>query len=146
MKRLCLCLPVLVLLIASCSKNGSFPTSPDLTFKTITPQEVHNGDSIQVVCSFRDKEGDLQDSIFYRPNSLLNNAGDSGVFGDYQIPNFPTHRNLEGDIILVLYGGLDYQVPIGGASDTLYFDIFIKDRAGHSSDTVKTTPVVVFGD
>jgi hypothetical protein len=140
MKRLNLIiLSAILLSVISCGKSKNFPSTPDLTFKGISPSEVRASDSVQIVCGFRDAEGDIQDSIFYK-------ASNNNVFAPYAIPNFPAQRNMEGNIILVLERDLDFSTPVGGAAaDTLSFDVYLKDRAGHISDTVRTTKVVVFG-
>jgi hypothetical protein len=129
----------MVLLALSCGKNGDYPSVPDLTFKSIGPSDVYSGDSLAITCGFKDKEGDINgDSIFFRANN-------AAVFAPYQIPNFPQQGNLQGDIILVLQSN-DLSFPAGpGAVDTVYFDVYIRDRRGHISDTVRTTPVLLHG-
>lgn len=131
-----------MLLVASCGKHSNFSSSPSLTFKSVVPGDVAAFDSMQIVCSFTDKEGDIQDSIYYKSSNGLTED-----FAGYAIPDFPSQHNLEGDIILQLYPGLDFPAPAGGAAaDTIYISVFIKDKAGHSSDTVQTTPIIVRGD
>ena len=139
MKRYCLvAIPALLFLFASCGKGG-FPSIPSLAFKSIGPGAVHPGDSVQIVCSFRDKEGNIQDSVYFR-------ASNSNVYGTYAMPNFPAQSNMDGNIIVELYSGTDFTPPAGaGAADTIYFYVFIKDLSGKSSDTVKTTPILSYG-
>lgn len=128
-----------VLAIISCQKNTNFPSTPDLTFKSIFPQEVRPSDSVVITCEFKDKEGDIQDSIFFK-------ASNNDVFGPYAVPDFPPQNNLRGNIILILQRGIDFVVPAGGgAADTLSFQLYLKDKEGHISDTVQTTPVVILG-
>lgn len=135
-------LVVMVMLVGSCGKNGNFSSTPSLTFKSIAPDDVTSGDSLQIVCSFTDKEGDIQDSIYYRSSNGL-----TPDFVGYPIPDFPAQHNLQGNIILQLYPGLDFPAPPGGGeADTVYVNVFIKDKAGHSSDTVQTTPILVRGN
>jgi len=135
-------IPILMLVAASCGKNGNFSSTPTLTFTSVTPDDVASFDSMQIVCAFTDKEGDIQDSIYYRASNGLTTD-----FVGYAIPSFPTQKNLQGNIILQLYPGLDFPAPVGGAAaDTVYISIFIKDQAGHSSDTVQTTPIIVRGN
>lgn len=141
MKRLSwILVPAIILFASACGKNGGFSSTPSLTFKSIGPGEIHSGDSLLIECNFTDKEGDIQDSVYYR-------ASNSGEYASYAIPNFPKQPNLKGNIILELYGGLDFTVPPGGGiPDSIYFNVFIKDVKGHSSDTVQTTPIIVYGD
>lgn len=143
MKRLYLVMiPIVILVAASCGKNGSFSSTPTLTFTSVTPDDVVSFDSMQIVCAFTDKEGDIQDSIYYKSSNGL-----TSDFVGYPIPNFPAQHNLKGNIILQLYPGLDFPAPAGGAAaDTIYISVFIKDQAGHSSDTVQTTPIIVRGN
>jgi hypothetical protein len=139
MKRLnLLILSLIVLLAISCSKKGDFPSVPDITFKSIGPSVVRTGDSISIVLGFKDKEGDINgDTVFFR-------ASNSSVFGSYRIPEFPAQHNLEGNIILILQNN-DFADPnSAGGIDTIYFDLYIKDLHGHLSDTVQTSPVVVY--
>lgn len=140
MKRYCLiAIPVVLFLLASCGKGG-FPSIPSLTFKSIGPVENYSGDSVQIVCGFRDRQGDIQDSVYYK-------ASNNSVWGSYAMPNFPAQNNMEGNIIVYMYRGPDFTPPAGtGATDTIYFNVFIKDLSGHSSDTIKTTPIIVHGN
>jgi hypothetical protein len=134
-----------VLIFAACNKNNNYPSTPQITLKSISSNVIPNGDSLQVDIGFRDKEGDIQDSVFVEEN-----MGYDSLFLSYPMPSsIPQQSNMSGDIYLTF----DYGTGVGGFAlrtpqrantpDTDVLKIYIKDLAGHISDTVQTPPIIV---
>lgn len=128
-----------------CGKSGHYPTTPDLKYQSIYPMELTTSDSIAITCSFKDQEGDVQGTVWYKAYNITTPADSTVGFADYPLPQFPPQKNMEGSVILILKPMTDFSVgaPAGGGSDSVYFDVFMKDNAGHISDTVRTDTVLV---
>ncbi len=131
------------LLAVSCGKNGHFPSSPDLKFRSVYQTDSN---SVVINCSFRDRQGDIQDSIYFKVFNLTTPDNSTEYFAPYPVPNFPAQQNMEGDIILILTP-TDVHIGsgLGGGADSVFFDLYLKDRAGHISDTVRTDTILVRG-
>ena len=132
--------------VIGCGKSGNFPTTPDLKYQSVYPMELSSMDSVAITCSFRDQEGDIQGSVWYKVNNLTTPANTT-EFDNYghDVPKFPEQKNMEGTIITILKPGVDFSVGStqGGGSDSIYFELYLKDVAGHISDTVRTDTVLV---
>ncbi|GAA4312124.1 hypothetical protein [Compostibacter hankyongensis] len=139
-------LPALLggLLLTSCGKDKNFPSTPQITFKSISPLEYHGKtDQLSIVVGVKDAEGDLGDSVFYRQHI----SSDTLPWGSLLMPQgFPKQENLEGNIILQLQSQLITLPTNPGVPDTGYFDVFVRDRAGHISDTIQTDKILLILD
>lgn len=142
MKRYCFMIGSMMLfLLASCGKNGAFPTIPNLTFKSIGPSQVSANDTSLVVtieCGFKDAQGDIAGYVYFRQN----NNPIPGFDSTYSLPNLPAQKNMQGNLILQLHNN-DLYFPLSSSTDTVTFDLYIKDSEGHTSDTIHTSPIVL---
>jgi len=57
------------------------------------------------------------------------------------IPNDTKHKAIEG--LIQIYPTLSCPPAGSGSTDTIFFSVFIKDRAGHLSNRVHTPKIVV---
>ena len=128
----------------SCGKSGTYPTIPQITFKSINPQEVHKGTLpdngvIQITMGFRSAGNMTQDSLYVEQS---NNPG----YNPYPMPaSTPDEKNLEGNIVFNLFKTYIFvtQNPLG---DTVHFNIFVRDPSGKNSDTIQTSQIVIFNN
>lgn len=127
-----------LLLLASCGKNSNFPSTPDLTFKSISPNVAEAGKDtlISIICSFKDAQGDIAGPVYYRQSNFPD------FDSLYSLPGLPEQPNMQGNIILQLHSN-DIIFPTSSGADTVTYLLFIKDKAGHISDTVETSKVVL---
>lgn len=126
------------LTLASCKGNGSFPSTPDLKFKSISPNQAEAGKDtmISIICTFKDNEGDIAGPVYFRQSNFP-------VFDSvYTLPDLPEQPSMQGNIILQLHSN-DIIFPLSSGRDTVTYLLYIKDKAGHISDTVETTPIVL---
>lgn len=134
---------VFFLQITSCGKNdGAFPTTPSLKFEQIY---VDTLGFVNIQASFRDKQGDLAGrSIWFNVNNLTTTDNSIKDFVDYPMPDFPGQSNLAGTFTLILKQN-DFSVGSqqGGGADSIYFDLYLEDAAGHLSDTIRTDTILV---
>ncbi len=145
---------VLVTGMLACGKN-KFETKPTLELKsqsTLVPYEAQA--RFGITMKFTDKEGDLSgirdSSIFYQPIWLNTRAPIAPYVEIYgSLPEFPD--NSSGEIELNLLQSDFYrdfnqpQLPPLDKNDTIQFRIVVKDKAGNTSDTLVTRPIVLLG-
>lgn len=143
--------------IHSCVSRPDFPVEPVLEFismdKNQMAQNSFNTDSIRVTFSFTDGDGDLGDrdslNIFIRDNR------DQYIAAQYRLPELPPEgagRGVRGEITVTIYttcciypdGTPPCEASLKYPTDTLRYEIFMKDRAGHVSNTIETDPIILF--
>src|SRR5699024_10652861 len=121
----------------------SYPSAPYLKYESISPKELNTSQEVTITCHFKDKEGDLggRHGIWYKAINLttLSNTTDFDS-ARHPVPNFPQKNNVGGTLIVKLKpDGIDFSIgtPQGGGSDSVYFELFLRDQAGHYSDTIR---------
>ncbi|MEZ4909138.1 MAG: hypothetical protein R2771_16185 [Saprospiraceae bacterium] len=149
----------ILLFLQSCTESPNFPIEPVLTFTGLSKNTIDQGslnsDSLYIYLHFTDGDGDIgletEDSI---QNLFLIDSRTGFQSDAFKIPlvqTAGTGNGISGDIELKIYTtccifannippcsvieGIDY--------DTLYYKIYLIDNAGHSSDTIDTTPILI---
>ncbi|MBU6343102.1 MAG: hypothetical protein KGS48_16525 [Bacteroidetes bacterium] len=154
---------IFLLFPGSCVKPPDYPDTPVITYKSMSKTQMKQGtqgeDSLTVVFSYTDGDGDLgfpdndsQASIF------IQDARDSFPKFSYKIPYIEpqgTGNGISGDISIVLPtscciyttpAGIKLscnKVPQSFKTDTLLYKIRIMDRAGHMSNTISTEKITL---
>lgn len=137
------------LLVSSCGKNGTFPSIPQITFKSINPGEVHYSAipagtaGIQITMGFRSAGNMVQDSVY------IQQSNDTTGFYGYPMPSgVPDQSNLQGNIVFnVLKERIVLSQNPNPNGDTVYFKVFLRDpSANKSTDTIQTAPIVIFAN
>jgi len=144
-----------ILLMLACGKDKP-ATKPSIKIKSLSPKEVQAGQPLSITLEFTDKEGDVNDSLYVRRDRLNIIPGD---FGNKRtadsfyilIPDFPSKST--GEILLNLqYNGYladaesphaDPSQPNGKVPDSIQFRFALQDKAGNTSDTIKTEQIVI---
>jgi len=142
---------VAILLFAGCKKD-KFTTEPQLSYKSIKPNAAYsnipfNQQVIPVLTlHVTDAEGDLgyidgSDTSKLYIKNLLNNREDSMI-----LPNLSTAavKNFEGDIEVTLSTVLGGSTRPRPKTDTLFFEVYLKDFAKHKSNVIKTSDPVFY--
>ena len=140
--------------IAACNKD-KFTTKPQLEFESFSTDVVVPGGQLIINLKYRDKEGDIQDSIYVERYAL--NCTDTLRYF-HKIPaNVPKIRNAEGELVIAYsYAPDNTYVQIGDpkcglndppggtkTNDTCIYRFALKDLAGNTSDTITTPPFVL---
>lgn len=146
---------LVALFLQSCQKEDSLPVTPSIEFKSLEKfATVSAGfDSLVLTFAFEDGDGDIgfpesdtsSRDIFVKLFEKQNGVFVPIVFTDtllftYRMPYLePTGNNssLKGDVIISYLGYL-----LGVPNDTVRYELYIKDRAGHISNTITTSEVV----
>jgi hypothetical protein len=150
MKTKLLITSVAALCFAACSKD-KFTTKPQLEFKSVNTQVLYPNQLLEFTIHYTDREGDIQNTMFYiekvTPNCSI--AGSSFVDSmEFTPAGVPKQNNAEGDILVrYLYGvQLGYATLTGPRcawNDTCYFRFALRDAAKNSSDTVMSPQIVI---
>ncbi len=135
----------------ACTPDPVFPDEPIITFKEF---QYNGSDTLKVVFSFTDGDGDIgvtptgTDSnmvltLYYKgPDGQFHVARPGAsttdsVYYNYRIPELPEGQSgLEGDIYLVVN-------PQFMLYDTIQFNAFLLDQTDHKSAVVRTPETVI---
>ena len=147
---------VLVGAFAACISPPDYPIQPEIKFIGLSKNVMRQGllgieDSLFLTFSFTDGDGDLgslgqgKDSV----NIFLTDKRTNQPSERFRIPYVPEQgagNGISGDIRLLLFTTCCNVLPPCEASttkpiDTLVYEIFIKDRAGHESNKILTAPI-----
>ena len=133
----------LAILLIACGKD-KYETKPKLEIKDYSSKEIFAGSQLNIRISYFDKEGDLSQApiigilrrlnIFPLPPSL-----DKVDTIRTNLPEFP--KNDDGEITFSL--PYDFLKESTTENDTIMFRFAVTDRAGNTSDTVDSAPIVI---
>lgn len=138
-----------LLAFAACNR-AKYSEIPSISFKALYPDSVRAGsseDTAYLAFSVRDGDGDLgNQNVSGDYDIFLTDSRDNKVTG-YFFPEIPSgvidpKRGMEGDCFLALYAAtlIPRQDSVHKHNgDTVHFEVYIKDQAGHESNRF-TTP------
>jgi len=136
---------ILAIVWTACSKD-KYNTTPTLTFTNVNGNEFGAGQVIDFSFQVTDKEGDLQDTIFMKRTSPA--CSDLNYTAGFEMPQTVPKKFLKADIQLIFAfrNPAPPYITLEGCSerdDTASFKFWIKDKAGHVSDTVQSPTIVL---
>ncbi len=155
-----LILAVLVLVVfVSCKKN-KYTTAPQIKFKSIT-SVVHSSatgapsDGPKLTIEVTDAEGDLGFNIGKDTSYVyIKNLNVPGVMDSFKFPASLTgavKKNLKADVEIALEGNgtagsgvVKGNCVSVGCTDTLYFEVYVKDFAKNKSNVIRTEKPLYF--
>ncbi|MEI9959123.1 MAG: hypothetical protein WDM90_23055 [Ferruginibacter sp.] len=142
----------MVILFFTACKKDKYTTAPQIEFKSINPNSAVSN----INCNFQDipvltlhvtdAEGDLgfingSDTSYVFIKNLINNKLDSAKLPDIRRAAV---KNFSADIDINLCGFLAKSTRPNPKTDTLYFEVYVRDFAKNVSNTIKTTDPVYF--
>lgn len=132
-----------IIILTGCKKD-KYTTAPQLSYKSVSPNFTDNSiNSVSPVITFNltDAEGDIgfsqSDTSYIYMKNLLTGKSDSLPFPDI---SGITKSDFKADILASVGRVLDCRPVPGGLLhiDTLYFEVYVKDFAGNTSNTITT--------
>ncbi|MFY7901024.1 MAG: hypothetical protein ACOVNY_12620 [Chitinophagaceae bacterium] len=139
---------LIVLLISiialSCNKE-EYTTKPQLELIKVSSTSVVQNQNLRFEIEFRDKEGDVIDTMYIQTISKLSNcpAQDKPVSNfRYRIPTFNATKNQKGVFEINFLVGTDFQ-GCRNKNDTLTFKFCLKDKQNNLSDTLTSPAIAV---
>lgn len=139
----------MVTVLAACSKD-KFTTKPQLKFKSVSSTSLNQGDVLEFKLQVTDKEGDIQDSIWFQRISKVCKGEGANELSDipspYAMPKFDSRTDVNGEITMTFsYNSIGTGYPsLGGCgfrADTSVFRFWIRDNGQHVSDTISSPPI-----
>ncbi len=140
---------VMIGLVVGCTKN-KFTTKPQLKIKSISSTEISGSQTLTIVLTLTDKEGDYSD--FFAVKKTVSNPCPGSNFTDsslFLLPqDFINSKSSEGEVTISLdqiHRGANTCPAQGGGvrPDTCTYSFWTRDRAGNLSDTVTTKPIII---
>lgn len=149
--KLKLIIPAALLIIVTACSKDKFTTAPQIEINSMSTSIVPPNSGIRFTIGFRDKEGDLTDSLFVKKVRLNQRKVQTNLDSFWtEIPDYP--KFSQGEFLV----DLNYQTIISAIfpptvpgnpqqkeSDTLVVKFLAKDKAGNKSDTVTSERIVV---
>jgi hypothetical protein len=130
-----------------CLRPPDYPIIPKIGFVRMSKNTMKQGDglndSLRLILSFEDGDGDIgsSDSInVFLYDTRQPNASPEIARMPF-VPEAGAKNGISGEISLLVYTTCCLPTcnsPLNKAMDSLYFDVFIKDRAGNKSNVVRT--------
>ena len=149
-----------ILLISACTNPPDYPTEPIIEFshlsKNTMVQSFNNSDTVYMTVSFTDGDGDLGTQDDSLDIFLTDTRLDAGPL-KYKLPFVPlqgTGNGISGDITVLLPATCcifpnniappcDNSVSDLYPTDTMTYEVFIRDRAGNESNRIETDEIII---
>ena len=135
---------VFMMLIPACKKDTPISNIPAITFDSISPNPaIKYVDTIVIVISYTDGDGDLGIDSPDVKNLFVTDSRNN-VISSFRIKQLAPSSSsiaIEGKWDVVLPTQLF--VSDNDTTETATYSIYVTDRAGHKSNVVKTTPLVI---
>ncbi len=143
--QLLLAAVLLCIVWMGCSKD-KFTTKPQIVFKGVNGNVFRADNLIDFQFEATDKEGDLQDTLYVQRVTTV--CPDLNVVTPFEMPATVKKSDLkvQVDVVFVYRNPNPPYVLLGGCSerdDTATFKFWVKDVAGHVSDTIQSPPIVL---
>ena len=133
-----------LILFYSCKKDEvTFDADPSIEFSAISPSSAHQyTDGITITIKYKDGDGDLGENSASAENCFITDNR-IGIVYKYRISQLaPDNANIP------ISGSLN--IPLGGqiitdstATQSVSYTIYVKDRAGHQSNSVTTSAISI---
>lgn len=130
-----------VLSVVACLNPPNYSFSPEITFDSISSTSaVEEQDSITFFIGFTDGDGDLgSDNI---PNLFFLDSR-TGYRDSFKIPNLTPQGNVKAISGTIMYSRPFFNCIPNKIFDTLYYTIYVEDRAGNRSNDVISPTIIL---
>ena len=132
-----------VISLIACEKDESTHLSPAIIFSSISPAIAQEySDSILIIISYIDRDGDLGEN---NPDihNLFVQDNRNDIEYKYRIPELSPSGSvisIQGTFIIKINGT---GITDESSSQQVNYTIYVKDRAGNSSNTVSTSSITI---
>lgn len=135
----------LFLFFQGCKKKTvSFSPIPAISFVSIAPSTAHEyRENVSITLSYQDGDGNLGDANPDARNVFVTDNR-TGVTISMRLPDLSTPKGtppIEGQVIITLPPPVLNNVS--STSETGDYSVYVKDKAGNPSNTIKTSPITV---
>lgn len=135
---------LLTVLFSGCKKEDPISNTPSIKFLSITPNPaIKYQDEITITIEYTDGDGDLGENTPDVKNLFVTDSRNNVTY-QFRIPQLsPDNANI------IIRGNLNINLPPQGFvddtknSETVTYSIYVKDRAGNTSNTVQSALLTV---
>jgi hypothetical protein len=153
-----------IICFVQCSKAPVYPIEPQITFKNISKQRMLQSlgnifrDSLAITISFTDGDGDLgaPEGQAAKPVDVFVIEKENRDTNSFTMPFVAPKgvaRGVNGEMTLLLNttcckvpNHLPCEKSVDYPLDTVNYELFIVDRAGHKSNVIKLPPIELVCD
>ena len=134
-------LAFLILVFSACKKD-KFTTAPQISYKSISPIDISFSTNAIPILTFSitDAEGDLDNTAYIYITNKLTNRFDSLPF---PIIQSSSKKDFKADVEVELNLGHNC-TPVSNVTDSIYYEIYVKDAAKNKSNIITTTDPVLY--
>lgn len=144
---------LLLIGISSCIQAPDYPIEPVITYqglsKNTMKQAKIKGDSLRVIFSFTDGDGDIGSIESNGIDIVLIDKRTNVIYGQFRAPTVPekgTKNGIDGTAEVVIFSTCcvypdstpPCEVNEDYPLDSLKLEIYMTDRAGHESNHIET--------
>lgn len=129
--------------VESCIKPPAYPIEPVITFDSISATNVTQADSVKIKIDFTDGDGDMGVKQGETTPNFFMVDSRKGFIYNFLIPYVEPKGNVKAISGNFVYTNPGITLTPGHLIDTLHYDIYIYDRAGHKSNIVSTPDIYV---
>ena len=131
-------------IITSCKKKKTeSTTTPQITFVSISPSTaVEYVNSITITFSYDDLDGDLGQNDPNATNLFITDSRNNVVY-NYRISQLSPDGStvhIKGNLNAVIK---NTAITDGSTSQPVSYSVYIKDRAGNTSNTITTSAITI---
>jgi hypothetical protein len=152
--RTTLILAVLVLAFAACKKD-KYTTAPQIKFKSISPDvassdltSINKDFAPKLTLEITDAEGDIGFISGSDTSRIYITNPKSGSIDSFNFPDLQTAagKNFKADVVVNLFNSLECVSPgpVRPRTDTLFFEVYVKDFAKNKSNVITTDNPVYY--
>jgi hypothetical protein len=143
-------IPIIGAFIFTACNKDKFQSKPQIKIESQNYDFVPRNQDLQIIFSFTDKEGDVDDSL-YLIRTRLNQRGPYSDIKplDFKVPSFPDQQSGEMTVTLSYGFGLTAgisTISIPGSTqkepDTMALKFVVVDKAKNISDTATANVIV----
>ena len=139
-----LILAVVLVCFSGCKKEEPISKVPSIKFASISPNPaVKYQDEIKVTIEYTDGDGDLGENTADSKNAFITDSRNNVIY-EFRIQQLaPDNANI------IINGQLTFNLAPQGflddnnTTESTTYSIYIKDRAGNSSNTVQTSSLTI---
>ncbi|MEP7164056.1 MAG: hypothetical protein ABI741_05135 [Ferruginibacter sp.] len=143
-----------VFIFSSCNKD-KYTTAPQIKFKSISPNfaessltTVNKESAPKLTLEVTDAEGDIGFIQGFDTSMVYIKNLKSGNLDSFYLPDIQTSavKNFKGDVIVNLFDALECidPGPARPRTDTLFYEVYIKDFAKNKSNVIVTDQAVYY--
>lgn len=139
-----------VLGVASCAKKNKLSNIPNITFESLNQDSVRSGnneDSISIYFKFQDGDADIgNDPKTGKFDVFLTDSRDTSMHLNFFLPSIPSDfkdpsTGIVGYAKISINAALLIYDTTNVNNNTLHYDVYMKDIAGHESNHFLTPDI-----